>query len=235
MGNVPTRLFCRRCGASLKDAPVAAKPPWWRRLLTRRPRPKPLAGERPRQRAWRRPRLVVPLLVLLLLAGGAFALRGRLASGVEVVRDRMATPQQIHAVTLRASSEDPAHPAKLAADGTTDRYWAPARTGDGKGEYLEAGFAESFRLLDVVVHPGTSANAEQFLTQARPQSLALTLTASDGTVTVRHLKLADSPGPQRFHVAVSGVVRVRLTVESSFGSAQERRVAVAEIEFFRRP
>ncbi|MER5638066.1 hypothetical protein ABT095_14040 [Kitasatospora sp. NPDC002227] len=44
---------------------------------------------------------------------------------MELARDRLASPQQIHAVKLTASSADPAHPAALAADGTTDRYWAP--------------------------------------------------------------------------------------------------------------
>ncbi|MER5638065.1 hypothetical protein ABT095_14035 [Kitasatospora sp. NPDC002227] len=65
--------------------------------------------------------------------------------------------------------------------------------------------------------------------------MLLTLTTLDGKVTTRTLKLADSPGEQRFHVAVSAVVGARLTVVSSFGAGQDRKVAVAEVEFFRRP
>ncbi|MCP2309158.1 NADase-type glycan-binding domain-containing protein [Kitasatospora paracochleata] len=236
-GNLPARKFCRRCAQSLQDARVVPRPPWWRRLTTRRRRPQPAAGDRPRAvRSWRRPRLlVVLLLVVALPLTACWLLRDQLAAGVETVRDRVATPQQIHAVTLKASSESPDHPARLAADGTTDRYWAPARPGDGRGEYLEAEFAGPFRLLDVVVHPGASANAEQFLAAARPQALLLTMTAPDGRVTTRTLTLADTPGPQRFHVAVGAVLRIRLTVDAAYGTGQDRRVAVAEVEFFKRP
>ncbi len=234
-GNVATRRFCRRCGAPLADAPVAPKPPWWRRLLARRPRPAPAAGERPRRRVLRRPRFVLPLVLLLLLGAGGYAFRGPLASGVELVRDRLATPQQIHPTTIRASTQDPAHPAALAVDGTTDRYWSPAQPGDGTGEFLEADFAGPFRLLDLVIHPGISATAEQFLTQGRPQTLTATLTNAAGRATTRTLNLADTPGEQRFHLAASTVVRIRLTIRSSFGTGPTRHVAIAEVEFFKRP
>ncbi|KJS61950.1 hypothetical protein VM95_12350 [Streptomyces rubellomurinus] len=174
-------------------------------------------------------------MLLVLLGVGGYAFRDELASGVEVVRDRFATPQQIHPTAVRASSEDPAHPAALAVDGTTDRYWAPARPGNGIGEFLEMDFPGPFRLLDLVVHPGISPNAEQFLTQARPQRLTVTLTGSDGKVTTRTVNPADAPGEQRFHLAVGGVVRIRLTIDGAYGAAPDRRVAVAEVEFFERP
>ncbi|MFD8086089.1 discoidin domain-containing protein [Kitasatospora sp. NPDC059722] len=234
-GNVPTRRYCRRCGDPLEDARVAPKPPWWRRPFVRRPRPGPVAGDRPRVRRLRRPRFVVPLVLVALLAAGGYAYRGELAAGVEVVRDRLATPQQVHPTAVRASSEDPAHPAALAVDGTTDRYWAPARPGDGRGEYLEMDFASPFRLLDLVVYPGTSTTAEQFLTQARPRELTVTLTGPDGRATTRTVHPADAPGEQRFHLAVGDVVRIRLTVDAAYGTGPDRRVAVAEVEFFERP
>ncbi|WP_157882075.1 discoidin domain-containing protein [Streptomyces rubellomurinus] len=234
-GNVPSRRYCRRCGGLLEDARVAPKPPWWRRPFVRRPKTGPVVGDRPRVRPPRRPRFVVPLVLLVLLGVGGYAFRDELASGVEVVRDRFATPQQIHPTAVRASSEDPAHPAALAVDGTTDRYWAPARPGNGIGEFLEMDFPGPFRLLDLVVHPGISPNAEQFLTQARPQRLTVTLTGSDGKVTTRTVNPADAPGEQRFHLAVGGVVRIRLTIDGAYGAAPDRRVAVAEVEFFERP
>lgn len=211
---------------------MVARPPWWRRLLARRPKGAPAGLTRPPLRTRRRPRFLVPLLALVLLVGAGFAFKGQLNTVVDAVRDRLATPQPIHAVTIKASSEQQGHPAALAADGTTDRYWSPNRAGDGKGEYLEAVFATPHRFVDLVIHPGISDNAQQFLTQARPQSVAVTLTGADGTVTTRTLNLADTAGPQRFSLAVSGVVRIRLTVDSAYGTGQGRRVAIAEVEFF---
>ncbi|MGW2395799.1 NADase-type glycan-binding domain-containing protein [Kitasatospora sp. NPDC001664] len=236
-GNVPIRRFCRRCGASLTDAPVAVRPPWWRRLSgPRRPgRAAPAAGERLRRRVWRRPRFVLPLLVLVLLLGGGYLARAQLSAGVEAVRDRIADPQQIHPTAVRASSEQPGHQAALAVDGTNDRSWSPAGEGDARGEYLEVELPSPVRLVDLVLHSGVSANAEQFLTQARPRALTVTLTAPGGGVTTRTLQLADAPGPQRFRLAVSGVQRLRLTVDGAYGTGPGRRVALAEAEFFRRP
>lgn len=233
-GNLPTRRYCRRCGASLADAPVVPRPPWWRRLFTRRPRPKPVAGERPPRRQWQRPRFVLPLLVLCILVAVGYAFRGEADRVLEAVRDRTSKTEQMHAVKVTASSAGKQHPATLAVDGTTDRYWTPALPGAFKGEYLEAAFAEPVRLLDLVVHPGSSPAAETFLTQARPSSLLITVTSKDGRTTVKTVQLADVPGGQRFHLAVSHAVRVRLTVQGVYGGGAGRYLAFAEVEFFRR-
>ncbi|WP_418959689.1 NADase-type glycan-binding domain-containing protein [Streptomyces tritici] len=233
-GNVPTRRYCRRCGASLADAPVVPRPPWWRRLFARRPRRTPLAGERPSRRQWQRPRFVLPLLLLVALGAAGYAFRGEAGRAVEAVRDRTSKTEQVHATKVTASSARGQHPAALAVDGTTDKYWAPARPGAAEGEYLEATFAAPMRLLDVVVHPGASPVAEKFLTQARPGGLVVTVTAADGRTTVRTLRLADVPGPQRFHLPVSDAVRVRLAVHGAYGERPDRHLAVAEVEFFKR-
>ncbi|MER6615401.1 discoidin domain-containing protein [Streptomyces xantholiticus] len=231
---MPTRRYCRRCGASLTDAPVVPRPSWWRRLFTRRPKPKPVAGERPPRRQWRRPRFLLPLLVLCVLVAVGYAFRDEAGRALEAVRDRMSKTEQLHAVKVTASSAGKQHPAGLAVDGTTDKYWTPGRPGAAEGEYLEATFAEPVRLLDLVVHPGSSPVAEKFLTQARPSSLLVTVTSKDGRTTVRDVRLADVPGGQRFHLAVSDAVRVRLTVQDAYGGGADRHLAFAEVEFFRR-
>jgi hypothetical protein len=239
VGNTPTRRFCRRCGTSLADAPVQPQPFFLRRLFTRRPRTAPVAGERPapgllgRLRGLRRPRLLIPTLVVALGVTG-FLLRDQFGNAADTAKDRVGKTQQLHAAGLTASSASRGHPASLAADGTTDRYWAPAREGDGKGQYLEAKFDQPFRLLDILVTPGTSPTEQQFLTQARPRTLLITVTDSHGKRTQHTMDLADTPGPQKVHVAVSDVVRVRLTVQGAYGTGPGRRVAVAEVEFFKR-
>lgn len=172
--------------------------------------------------------------MVVALAAAGFVLRGQLHDAVDAVRDRTAKTQQVHAVSVTASSALRGHPAALAADGTNDRYWAPARPGDARGQYLEARFDQPFRLLDILVSPGASPTEQQFLTQARPRTLLVTATDSRGRTARRTITLADTPGEQRFHVAVSDVVRVRLTVQGAYGTGPGRRVAVAEVEFFKR-
>lgn len=239
VGNAPTRRFCRRCGTSLADAPVAPKAAWWRRLFAPRPRTAPAAGERPapgllgRLRALRRPRLLVPLLVVALGIAG-FALRSQLHKATDTVKDRVAKTQQVHAVAVTASSASGGHPAALAVDGTTDRYWAPAREGDGKGQYLEARFDEPFRLLDLIVYPGSSTVDQDFLTQARPRTLIVTVTDTHGKATRHTVNLGDSPGKQTFHIAESDVARIRLTINGAYGTGRGHHVAIGEVEFFKR-
>lgn len=235
-GNVPTRRFCRRCGTSLADAPAAPQLSWWRRLTTRTPRPAPAAGTRPALSRWRRlrrPRLLVPTVVVVL-GLAAFGLRGQIGGATDKVRDRVAKGSQIHAVSVTASSSAPGHAAGLAVDGTTDRYWAPAPGGAAAGQYLDARFDQPFRLLDVVIHPGASPVEEQFLKQARPESVVVTTTDSAGTSTPHVIHLTDTPGPQTFHLAVSNVTRIRVTLQSAYAPSPTRHVAIAELEFFKR-
>ncbi|MFG2995236.1 NADase-type glycan-binding domain-containing protein [Streptomyces sp. NPDC048340] len=230
-GNVPTRRFCRRCGSSLADAPVVPRAPWWRRLFTRRTH---AAGERPPRRQWRMPRFVLPVAVLLALAGAGYLFRAEALRGVEAVRDRASKPEQTHAVQVTASSAAAGHEPALAVDGTTDRYWAPAPSGPGQGEFLEAAFAGPVRLLDLVVRPGASPVAEKYLREGRPSALLLTATAKDGRTSTKTVRIADVPGEQRFHFAVSDVVRIRITVQGAYGADGDRHVALGEVEFFKR-
>src|SRR5690606_27912376 len=44
------RKFCRRCGSSLIDAPVAKRPGFFKRLFTRKPKEPVAAGTRPMRR-----------------------------------------------------------------------------------------------------------------------------------------------------------------------------------------
>lgn len=247
--NPPERHLCARCGTPLDPPRVAAagdpaqagRVPWWRRWVRWRPRNgrrdgavrAVRGGRRPRPGVRRRLRTVWPVVVLALAAAGWFA-RSELTGLVTLVHDHTTKQAALHPDTWAASSSAPGHPAKMAFDGFSNRYWAPAAPGKGIGQYVEAGFHRSVHLETVLITPGCSVDDGTFLTQARPARITLTLTSAGGRTTRRTLSLDDQAGPQTFTVHASGTVRVRLTTDASYGAGRGRRVAVAEVEFFGR-
>ncbi|MFF5218371.1 NADase-type glycan-binding domain-containing protein [Micromonospora sp. NPDC000442] len=234
-GNPTERRFCRRCGTALGTAPgPAVRVSWWRRLgraLLRAAR----WLVRPRSGGWGLVRRVgAVLLAAALLAGlgyGAVRLGSRAS---DAIRDRLADPQPASPVSVSASSHAADHPPELVADGISNSHWAPATGGAGRDEYVELTFADPFRLLDLIIHPGVSAQRDEFLRQARPAELELTAWTSRSSESTT-LRLTDQAGPQTFHWVVNDVVRLRLTVRDSYGSAPGRRTAIGEVEVFRRP
>ncbi|WEV28904.1 hypothetical protein OYE22_29745 [Streptomyces sp. 71268] len=234
--NPHERRFCQRCGAQLGDparAPGQNRLPWWRRLFGR-DRDRVLeAGSRPRHRTWPRPRLALPLTLLILLAAAYFA-RSQLSDALTFTQDQTGKPEALRPAEARASSEAGGHRAGAAFDGFTNRYWAPADTGPATGQYLEATFEKPVRLRKLLVISGRSANQDEFLTQARPAELTVTLFTTDGERSTKAVNLKDQPGQQTFDVRGSDVVRVRLAVDAAYGASAKRRVAVAEVEFFGR-
>ncbi len=239
--NPPERHLCASCGTPLEPPrrlPSAGGParagrtPWLRWWMARRERAA-RADRRQRPRVRRRLRAVWPVVVPALAVAGWFA-RHELAGLVTLVHDRTTKQAALHPDTYAASSAAPGHPAKLAFDGFSNRYWAPAAPGKGTGQYVEAGFHHSVRLETILITPGCSVDDGTFLTQARPARITLTLTSSDGRTTRRTLSLDDQAGPQKFTVHASGTVRIRLTTDASYGAGRGRRVAVTEVEFFGR-
>jgi hypothetical protein len=232
-GNPPDRRFCRRCGAALgAHAGPTVRVPWWRRALLRAARwlVRPRSGARGVLH-----RFGVLLLAAALLAGlgyGAVRLGSRAS---EAVRDTVADPQPVSPISVRASSQARNHPPGLVADGLSNSYWAPAAAGAGRGEYVEFTFAGPFRLRNLIIHPGVSAQRAVFLRQARPAVLELAVWTSRHGPETTTIRLADQAGPQAFHRVVGDVLRIRLTVRESYGSTAGRRTALSEVEFFRRP
>ncbi|MGW7291443.1 discoidin domain-containing protein [Streptomyces xiamenensis] len=230
------RRLCERCGALLTEAPpeaVAAPLPWWRRIFRRGPRAPMDAGTRPAGRRRRRPRLLIPVLIVLLALLAWFG-RDQIAELFDSARDRTGEPEALHPAAVRASSEDPAHPATDAFDGFSNRHWSPAATGSGEGEYLEVDFGDPVRLTHVLITPGASAHQDEFLAQGRPESITVTLTDTDGTTHEQTISLRDEPGGQSFEVTGSDVVALRLTTESAHGARDDTRLAIAEVELFGR-
>ncbi|WP_157877348.1 NADase-type glycan-binding domain-containing protein [Streptomyces odonnellii] len=236
--NPRTRTLCARCGAVL----VARKAneerlSWWERLLRRifRRTPRRLtAGERPAGRAWRRPSLAIPL-VLVLLLGGGFLARSYLSTAFNSVLDRTAKTTPVNPAFSEASSQLKAHPAADAFDGSNNGYWAPAAAGAGQGQYLEARFEQPVRLEKVIIHGGISADKDDFLKQARPSVLDVELSGPNGEVEKKELKLEDMPGPQTLDLKGTNIRAVRFIIRSSYGAGEKNRhTAIAEVEFFGR-
>ncbi|WP_307826473.1 discoidin domain-containing protein [Streptomyces pactum] len=234
--NATDRRLCTRCGALLDTTGASDRHPplpWWRRFLRWGSERELAAGSRPRGGRWPRPRLALPLTVLLL-AGLAWFARSYLNEAFTFTRDQTSKPEALRPDTTRASSEASGHRAGAAFDGFNNRYWAPARAGAGHGQYLEADFAVPVRLRKVIITPGTSAKQDEFLSQARPSEITVTLTTADGDRSTKALNLEDQAGQQTFDLRGTDVVRVRLTADAAFGARPDRRLAVAEVEFFGR-
>ncbi|MFF2773941.1 hypothetical protein ACFVU3_03460 [Streptomyces sp. NPDC058052] len=226
--NETDRTLCVRCALPLAPGPAPeAPPPWWRRLPRRGRRQAPVAGTRPR-RSRRRPRIVLPLVLVLLAVGVWFGLphAGRLLG---LAREETSPPEALPPSAVRASRSVEDHPASAAFDGFSNRYWAAPAT----GATLEADFdPPGVRVTKLVVFAGTSAKKDEFLTQARPARLLVEVVSADGDAQTRRITLKDQPGQQTFTLRGSGVTHVRITPETAYGSARGRHLALAEVEFF---
>ena len=231
VGNAPHRNFCRRCGASLADAPVQPQRSWWRRVLRPDPRPGPSAGTRPRYRRRRRfpTGLVVTLVILGLLAGGAYYFRDTLAGAYDAVVDRVAGDNPVVPDSGGASSSRQDRSHELAFDGVSDRSWAPQ--GSGEGEYVEFFFDDPFRLVAVIISGGNGLTEEERRLEARPKQVRLTYTTADGDSTTEVVDLIDTGDAQRVPVGASDVAQVRLTIVDVYEGGPEAPVALAEVDF----
>ena len=159
---------------------------------------------------------------------------GDISDVFNFTQDQTKKPEALHPTQVRASSAAPGHRAGAAFDGFNNRYWAPASTGPGTGQYLEADFDKPVRLQKLLITPGISANEGEFLTQARPAKITITMVNSKGKETTKSISLHDQPGGQPFDVKAADLARVRLTTDASFGARANRRLAIAEIELFGR-
>jgi hypothetical protein len=237
-GNVPTRRFCRRCGNSLADAPVAGKKSWWRRLLdwfNGDSRRRYEAGHRRKVRLPSRVRKLI-LLLLVVAVGGFLVLvpgRGPIRSGINMARDRLAKRVEVTPARTEASSSAPGSSPQQAIDGATNTFWAPAARGDSAvGGWVQAEFTNPVRLLNVIVHPGVAPDRPTFLTEGRPKALRITVTSKNGKVTNKDVTLPDVQGSHKYSVKASDAVTVRFTLLSAYGAQVGRVVAIAELEFF---
>lgn len=220
--NPPNRRFCRRCAAELAPVPKTAPPPWWRTVWPLRRRVRASSG--------RGVRLLVILALVLVLCAGGFLLLPAGRALFEDTRDKLGTPTPVTPADVVASAEVPGHPARNTTDGLRDRYWgAPAA-----GASVTYTFGKPFRLVNLIITNGASAQPEVYAGQARALRVHLQVTTQDGERHDEELTLSDTPGSQTIPTGISGVKTVRLVLRSAVGLTEDRHLALAEVEFFRR-
>ncbi len=220
--NPPDRRFCRRCAAPLTPSTIAAPLPWWRTVWPLRRRTRAGSG--------RLVRFLVVLTVVLALCAAGFLL---LPAGQHLVQDTLDKLGKAKAVTptrAQASAELPGHPVGLSTDGLSNRYWAAP----GSGTSATYTFGKPFRLVAVIITNGASPAPEEYAKQGRALRIDMEVTDRDGATVHKQLVLSDKPGPQTFPTGISDVATVRLTLQEPAGSAPERPLALAEVEFFQR-
>ncbi|MFJ9846976.1 NADase-type glycan-binding domain-containing protein [Kitasatospora sp. NPDC101155] len=221
--NLPDRRFCRRCAAPLTDTAAPPKLPWWRTRWPFRRRVR-MGGS---GNALRR---TIALLVLVAVVVGGILLYPVGKDVFQDVLDKLRSTAPITPAQTSASAAVEGHPATAADDGLTNTYWGAPAIGDS----VTFGFRTPFRLVDLIVHTGDSADPQRYQQQARPVVLALEVTASDGEVHRQQITLNDQPGPQTVATGISDVVQVKLTVREAAGTGPGRAIALAEVEFFKR-
>jgi len=219
--NPAGRAFCRHCGSPLAPAVAAEKEK--RRFRWRWPK------GRGRWRRW-----LAALIVLVLLALAAWAAVQYGPRAVDAVRDKLAKPVLTTPSEVTASSAAPGHPARLVTDGLSNRFWAPTK-GKGAGQWVELSFDQPVRVLEMIVTGGVSPEQDLYLGEGRPADLLVSMWTPEGVRTDKRLHLADHAGPQNFSMAIGGVTKIRVTVESGYDLAQGRVPAIGEIEVFKRP
>ncbi|MEU0073880.1 zinc ribbon domain-containing protein [Streptomyces sp. NPDC006332] len=232
--NRPGRHYCARCAMPMTgdDRAPERHRPWWRRLFGFGNGEIPWAGDRPRLRrtfdrvvTW-----VTAAMVLALLITAAIYT----PDAVQGTRDHFAKRAPIPPDRVAASRSYPQHKPELAFDMLNNTWWGPGVAGSAEGEWIEAGFDEPTRLLDVIITSGVSTRPEDRTKAALPHRLTATITTKDGSTTTRKLTLDQSSGGQRRAFRVGEVTKVRFTIDSAFKTSGSKQVSIAEIEFFGR-
>ncbi|MFG3228082.1 NADase-type glycan-binding domain-containing protein [Kitasatospora sp. NPDC048194] len=221
--NLPGRKFCRRCAAPLTVTAPVAELPWWRTRWPFRRRVR-IGGS---GNALRR---TIALLVLVALVIAGILLYPLGKDAYQDVLDKLGSTAAITPAAATASAAVEGHPATAADDGLSNTYWGAPAIGDS----VTFGFRTPFRLVDLIIHTGDSADPQHYQQQGRPLVLALEVTASDGEMHRQQITLNDQPGPQTVVTGISDVVQVKLTVREAAGTGPGRAIALAEVEFFKR-
>ena len=233
-GNREDRHFCRRCAMPMagRQADDPARLPWWRRLLDRRGRPAPWAGDRPRLRrglgrvlTW----VAGAAAVALVVVAGT-----HVGSGVQAVEDHFAKRAPLAPDSVRAWHSFKGHGPQLAFDKYNNTWWGPGISESADGQWLEADFQQPTNLLNLVLTPGVSTEPGDLAKEADPHRIEVVITTADGKKSTRYLTMDQGSGGQTRSFRVRNVRAVRFILRTAYGAAADKQVAIAEIEFFGR-
>ena len=243
-GNPPMRKFCRRCGQSLVEAEVFARP-WWKKLLPTRG-PKAVAIDAKKQygsskrpdvkhamrKSYRIGRLVVVSATLVAaLAYAVFPpLRTALNGRVSAEKNRVETFAHptyvlVHPVSVVANIQVAGYPGPLAVDGYTNTYWL-APWNPAREPTLTLTFGRKVSLKKMIFHSGADPN---FAAYDRPAVMRLVFSNGEAGSYMPQ----DTIKPQTLTLThVDGVTSVELQIAGVYPGKSGSSVAISEIEFF---
>jgi ribosomal protein L40E len=241
-GNVPTRRFCRRCGASLIDAPLA-RIPWWRRVLPDRSPSR--AGSRPGSvrrkvdgsRLAAAARLFAKTLIAVILVSVALVLV--VSPGVrKMIVDRATSTVRsversylvgeyvpVRPQSARGNADALAHPAESLLDPSAG-YWA-ADTSIVAQPVITFNFAQPTDLDYMVVTSGAGAD---FAKLGRPRDVIVTYLPDNKTEKVT---LNDDSKPVRYHLHGDHLSSMQLRIVGVYPTSQSTLIAMSEVDLFR--
>jgi hypothetical protein len=261
-GNPPARKFCKKCGKTLAEAPVATLGFFKRIARKLRRKPKDFeAGTRRRtadgrlrgdskvkaggRRAISKVRSTIARITIAL---GFMALLGL---GVEPIRQKLHLPNvkqtaiqkwrefsspifdPIRSTGVTASSSDPKFPAAQVADLGSNTYWAAAPKGTGVGSIITFTFTKPVDLARLLITSGAFSDKPADFVN-RPRASELRLRANGDESTSKTVKIGDKATPQSVNYVQKQVTRLDITVANIYPAvaATKLGVAITEIELF---
>lgn len=250
-GNDSARNFCRRCGASLKEAQIFTLP-WYRRLLGRlRHRRSYVAGSRPGQRR----RLVgghgggllasivrtvvllavVALVVLSLVGPYSHTLKHRYSVWYhDIVGKVHPTYVPVHPVGAVASSSVDGFPASNLIDGASNTSWRSEPP--GVGQQVTLSLATPVQIAELGILSGDQdQGSSSYVTTARPERLSVSYLYQGRVVATQIIALSDSASFQTFKAHDPAPAnQVRLVVESLYPPVASGwpGVSMTQVELF---
>jgi hypothetical protein len=246
-GNRAEANFCRRCGASLAEARVAERPPWWRRIFVR-PGKTYAAGERrrgskataktgvakARRGIFQVSRALAILAILGIVSIGAWRgdLTGRVNDWYHSARVAVFPHyDRVGPAKVRASSALGVHRVGRAFDRSFATYWQAAPE-VAKGQSLTAYFDPKVDIARIGITLGNKDKPNPALVV--PHRVRVRLFANGRRVASKVLFLKNTPDFQRFSIDGNGVTKAVIRIQSAFPNRQVRHhhVTLTEVEYF---
>ena len=244
-GNPPSRKFCSRCGTTLAEA-VAAKTPWWKRIIPHRRKRTLAAGERPwkakdgskKRRGWKagalkmfakvRPIIGVGLLLAGLVYGVSPDIRGNVNDRISGVTDSIMSTIRptfvpISPIEVSSTGAIETAPDRFAIDSNTLTTWKVPR--DDPNPALVVRFDQPIDLERIKLWNGAS---DGFKDSDRIASIHFVF----DTGQTFDLDVTDLPDPQDYEIGNGeGVREIELFITETYRSLSGDNIAMTEIEF----